>query len=89
MNTPSQISYSDGSVVHSPVVQIWDDHSVEKAGFFRAFWCASPDADSGSPVIGYCSPGGTQRTIKAAAWEVWERYPDTAIYRDGRQLKKV
>jgi hypothetical protein len=88
MNTPSLISYSDGSVVLSPVVQIWDDLGNERAGFFRAFWCASPEAESGSPVIGYCSPGGSQRAVKATAREVWEIYPDAIIYRNGRPVKK-
>lgn len=71
MNAPKQINYSDGSVVPNPVVQIWEDLHTERSGYFRAFWCASSDASCGSPVIGYCSPGGSHRTIRAVAREVW------------------
>jgi hypothetical protein len=87
--TPSKIHYSDGSVTESPVVQIWDALSTSRSGCYRAFWAASPEADSGSPVIGYCSPGGAQKTINAAAWEVWRLYPDAQIYRNGKPVKKI
>ena len=88
MKTPQQISYSDGSVVRSPVIQIWDDlHAERRGNWFRAFWCSSPDASLGSPVIGYCSSGGSRRTVKAAAHEVWELYPDALVFRNRRQVK--
>ena len=80
------ISYTDGRTVLNAVVQIWDDYSVERAGFYRAFWCDSADSSTGSPVIGYCSPGGTHRTIKAAVAHVLRRYPGTECYRNGRKL---
>lgn len=87
MNTPDKIQYSDGKVVTAPVVQIWDDlHTEARGNWYRAFWCASPDADSGSPVIGYCSPGGSQRSIRAAAAEVRRLYPDAKIFRSGREV---
>ena len=86
MKTPETIFYSDGSKVNAPVVQIWDDLHTERAGYYRAFWCASPEASTGSPVIGYCSPGGSQRTIKATANEVRRLYPDAPIYRNGRPV---
>jgi len=86
VNTPASIFYSDGSTVHDPVVQIWDDLHAERAGYFRAFWCAAPDAGSGSPVVGYCSPGGSHRTIRATAAEVRRLYPDARIYRNGREV---
>jgi hypothetical protein len=82
------ISYSNGLVVHNPVVQIWDDLHQEQSGYFRAFWCASPSADTGSPVIGYCSPGGTHRTIRAVASEVRRMYPDAEIYRNGKRVSQ-
>lgn len=78
------ISYSDGRTVRDCVVQIWDDLHTERAGYFRAFWCESPTATSGSPVIGYCSPGGSHRTIKAVVAEVRRRYPDAQCYRNGK-----
>jgi hypothetical protein len=86
MQTPQRITYSDGSVVLAPVVQIWDDWNVERSGFYRAFWCASATAPSGSPVIGYCSAGGTHRTVRATVAEVRRLYPDAEIYRNGRQV---
>ena len=82
------IHYSDGRTVENPVVQIWDDLHTERSGYFRAFWCDSPTAESGSPVIGYCSAGGSHRTIKAVAYEVWRYYPEADIYRNGRKLTR-
>lgn len=93
MNTPTEINYSDGSKVLNPVVQIWDDlHTEARGNWYRAFWCASSSTSvaSGSPVIGYCSPGGSQRTIRACAAEVWRLYPDARVFRYGKEiLKKV
>lgn len=81
------INYSDGSVINNAIVQIWEDSHQERAGFFRAFWCDSPGATSGSPVIGYCSSGGSHRTIKACAAEVRRLYPGEKIYRHGKEIK--
>lgn len=81
------ISYSDGSTVQDAVIDIWDDLHAERAGFFRAFWVSGPDAESGSPVIGYCSPGGSHRTIRAVAAEARRLYPGIDIYRNGRLLR--
>lgn len=63
------ISYSDGRTVKGAIIQIWDDLHTERSGYYRAYWCESPEATTGSPVIGYCSPRGPHRTIKAAAQE--------------------
>lgn len=78
------IHYSDGSAKPSRI-EIWDDLHTERAGMFRAFWC-EPGSNTGSPVIGYCSPGGSQRTIRAAAAEVRRLYPNEPIYRNGREV---
>jgi hypothetical protein len=80
------IIYSDGSLVQNAVIQIWDDWHAERSGFYRAFWCAGPDADSGAPVVGYCSPGGSHRTIRAVIAEVRRLRHDEPIYRNGRQV---
>ncbi len=79
--------YSDGRIIQDPVIVIWDDWHAERSGYFRAFWAASPDDHFGSPVIGYCSPGGSYKTIRAAAAEVRKIYPGELIYRNGRLLK--
>lgn len=71
------------------IIQIWEDLNTERSGHFRAFWCESADSDSGSPVIGYCSPGGTHKTIRAAAWEARRLNPRTPIYRFGKELLKL
>lgn len=81
------ISYSDGRTIQNPVIQIWDDLHAEKSGYFRAFWCETKDSDIGSTVIGYCSPGGSKKTIRAAVWEARKHYPDAEIYRNGRLVK--
>jgi hypothetical protein len=82
----TDIHYSDGSTVKSAVIQIWDDLHCERAGFYRAFWCASADEGCGSPVVGYCSPGGTHRTIRAAVAECRRLGYTDPIYRNGRRL---
>ncbi len=87
MNTKDSISYSDGRTILCPVVQIWDDLHNERAGYFRAFWCESPDATTGSPVIGYCSAGGSHKTVRACVAEVL-RYYDADIYRNGRLVHR-
>ena len=80
------ISYSSGAVVRNAVVQVWDDNHTERSGYYRAFWCDGPHATSGSPVIGYCSPGGSHRTIRAVVAEVRRLYPGQVIYRNGREI---
>lgn len=77
------IHYSDGRAVPSVVV-VWEDYHSERSGYFRAFWSSAPDGTSGSPVIGYCSAGGSHRTIKAVAAEVWRLYPGEKVYRAPR-----
>jgi hypothetical protein len=80
------ISYSDGSTVTNAVIQIWEDLHSERPGMFRAFWCDSPTATTGSPVVGYCSPGGSHPSIKAAALEARRLYPGQAVFRNGKEL---
>lgn len=84
---PQDIHYSDGRTVRNAVCVIWDDLHNERSGYYRAFWADSPTGTSGSPVIGYCSPGGTHRTIRAAAREVQRYYPGEIVYRNGRPVK--
>lgn len=74
----------------APVIQIWADLSVERTGYFRAFWCESADATSGSPIIGYCDSGhdgrwGSYPTIKACAAAARQLYPGVPIYRPWAQ----
>jgi len=78
---------SDGSIVLDVVIVVWEDLHEERSGFYRAFWYATPDGTSGSPVIGYCSPGGSLRTIKAVAREVRRLYPGERVYRHGREVR--
>lgn len=80
------ISYSNGTVVKNAVVQIWCDNHRERGGYYRAFWTDDKDSSTGSPVIGYCSPGGSHRTIRATVAEVRRMYPGTEVYRNGRAI---
>lgn len=80
------IHYSNGSTVTNAVIQIWEDNHTERVGYYRAFWCASPEASTGSPVIGCCSPGGSHRTIKAVMREALRLYPGSEVYRNGRRI---
>ena len=82
---PQRIEYSDGSVVDHAVVVVWNDLHNERAGFFCAFWAATPSARTGSPVIGYCS-GGSHRTVRAVAAEVRRYYPGEPVFRNGRRV---
>lgn len=82
------ITYSDGSARVS-VIEVREDLHSERPGFFRAFWAeVLPDGSlgNGSPVIGYCSPGGSHRTIRACAAEALRRYPGERVYRNGRRI---
>jgi hypothetical protein len=69
------------------VIQIWEDLHNERAGFFRAFWCASPEATTGSPVVGYCSAGGSHRTLRGVIAEVRRLGYTDPVYRNGREIK--
>jgi len=86
MNTLKTLHLSDGTVHHDCVVQIWEDLHSERAGFFRAYQCSSIGATSGCPVIGYCSAGGSHRTIRAVVAEVRKFYPGEKCYRNGREV---
>lgn len=73
--------------MHDRICVVWEDLHNERAGYFRAFWTDTVDGTVGSPVIGYCSPGGSHRTIKAVAADVRRYYPEQAIYRNGKVVK--
>ena len=77
------IHYSSG---HSSLshIEIWDDNHAERPGMYRAYWTAN--GTTGSPVIGYCSPGGSHRTVRAAAAEARRLYPGEKITRNGRAI---
>lgn len=76
-------TYSDGSS-RPEVITILDTDT----GFYRAYWNralpdGTPDPDDSAvcPVIGYCSPGGVQRTIGATAREARRYHPNEPIFR--------
>ena len=81
-----RITYSDGRTITDAVRQIWDDLHTERAGYYRAYWTDGPDATCGSPVIGYCSPSGSHRTIHATIAECRALGHSERVYRDGRQV---
>jgi hypothetical protein len=85
---PKTIHYSDGSTVQNAVIVVWEDLHNERAGYFRAFWAATPESFLGSPVLGYCSPGGSYRTIRAVAAEVRQYYPGETVYRNGNPVQE-
>lgn len=69
------------------VIQIWDDLSASRPGYYRAYWCDSPTAATGSTVIGYASAGGSHKTVKAAAREALRLHPGEKVYRCGREVR--
>lgn len=84
---PQDISYSNGHTVKDAVVVIWEDDHNELPGYYRAYWSDSPDGTTGSPVIGYCSPGGSHKTISAVVLEVQRLHPGEVCYRNGKPFK--
>jgi hypothetical protein len=85
---PRDINYSDGSTVKQAVVVIWEDNHTEARGnWYRAFWANGPDGTTGSPVIGFCSAGGSHRRIWQVKAEVQRFYPHEPCYRNGRLVK--
>ena len=70
------------------VIQIWDDWHTERAGFYRAFNCDSGDVTIGCPVIGYCSPGGSHRTIRATINELRRLGYGDDVYRNGKLIDR-
>lgn len=80
------INYSDGSQRPS-VIAIHEDWHTERVGYFRAFWSDAPDGTgNGSPVVGYCSPGGSHSTIRAAVAEALRLHPGEPVFRNGRRI---
>lgn len=68
------------------VIQVWDDLHNARDGYFRAYWTNGPEATTGCTVIGYCSPGGSHRTIRAVVAEVRRLGYTDPIYRNGRRI---
>jgi hypothetical protein len=52
------------------IVVIRDDLHNERAGFYRAFTTDSLEDRYCCPCIGYCSSGGTHRTMAACVREL-------------------
>lgn len=59
-------------------LEVWDDLHNERPGYYRLFW-ADPGESCGTPAVGYCSPGGSYRTIKEAVADGERRFNETAV----------
>ena len=59
-------------------LEVWDDLNNERPGFYRLYWVV-PGETTGCPAIGYCSPGGSYRTIREAVADGRRRFGETAI----------
>ena len=59
-------------------LEVWDDLNNERPGFYRLYWVI-PGETTGCPAIGYCSPGGSYRTIREAVADGRRRFGETAI----------
>lgn len=67
-----------------------EDWHCERAGFFRAFEASEPNADKVFPMVAYCSPGGSFRTIRQTVSDVRRRGfsgPIFRAYRNGQPSK--
>lgn len=59
-------------------LEVWPDLNNERAGYWRLFW-AVPGESTMVTAIGYCTPGGTYRTIKAAIADGLAKFGETAV----------
>lgn len=59
-------------------LEVWDDLNNERPGWFRLFWVV-PGETTGCPAIGYCSPGGSYRTIREAIEDGEAKFKETAV----------
>ncbi len=59
-------------------LEVWNDLNNERPGFYRLYWVV-PGETTGCPAIGYCSPGGSYRTIREAVADGRRRFGETAI----------
>jgi hypothetical protein len=71
------IHLSDGTQYEARL-EIWDDLHSERAGMYRLFWVV-PGESTGTPAVGYCSPGGSYRTIREAIADGVRRFGETAV----------
>lgn len=80
-------------------IVIWEDLHNERAGYFRAFaindlsaYLAHIVGDGSNyaapPVIGYCSSGGSHRTIRATVRELRRLGHREDVYRNGRIIDR-
>lgn len=73
-------------VERADVIIIEEDMHNEQPGYFRAFYASTPDASTCVTVIGYCSTGGSHRTIRATVAEVRRLGHTAKAYRNGKEL---
>lgn len=71
------IHLSNGAVKRACRLEVWDDLSAPGRAY-RLFWVV-PGETTGTPAIGYCSPGGSYRTIRAAIADGVRRFNETAV----------
>jgi len=79
-----KISYSNGMTKDNQVAIVCEDLSVEKPGFYRAFWADSPDSNLCSPVFGLGSQVGSYRKIQDVVTEFKRLYPNEKIFYKGK-----
>ena len=63
---------------HEARLEVWNDLHAERAGMYRLFW-VNPGESTGTPAVGYCSPGGSYRTVREAIADGERRFGETAV----------
>lgn len=71
------ISLSNGETKIGCRLEVWDDLH-EECRAYRLFWVV-PGETTGTPAVGYCSPGGVYRTIREAVADGLRRFNETAV----------
>lgn len=71
------IQLSNGETKQNCRLEVWDDLSEPRTAY-RLFWVVAGET-CGTPAVGYCSPGGSYRTIKAAIADGERRFNETAV----------
>ena len=85
-NPPHGSKFDQAPVTPAPparkVILIMEDWHSERSNCFRAYEADSTTAFLMFPLIGYCSPGGSYRTIRETLEHASKRVPSgTEIYR--------
>lgn len=71
------------------IIVIWDDLSVQRPGYKRAYYADGPASTVGVTVFGYASALGSHKTVKAVIDELKRYGHDGPYYRNGKRVHET